>query len=160
MKCWSTASLNGASLTTTPAGSPPGSSGKLPRPKRGEPPSAAVMFHTADKCPISSVATLRMIRRQRSTASASAADNPSAVPERRLKAAYRYVHMRLCSSSAASYSACSKRSRDMVRTSTSIDSVLGIRIDHCNRELRLTPGHRGPERCPLGHLDYRSIRPV
>ena len=44
------ASLNGASLTTTPAGSVPGSSGKLPRPKRGAPPSAAVMFQTAVRC--------------------------------------------------------------------------------------------------------------
>ena len=53
------------------------------RPKRGEPPSAAVMFHTAVRCPISSTATRRMARRQRAVASASAALNPScdAAPE-------------------------------------------------------------------------------
>ena len=43
----------------------PGSSGKFARPKRGTPPSAEVMFQTAVRWLISSIATDRISRRQR-----------------------------------------------------------------------------------------------
>ena len=56
MKCCSTASLNGASLTTTLAGRPPGSSGKFTRPKRGraaerrgDVPDRGEMAHLVDR---------------------------------------------------------------------------------------------------------------
>ncbi len=60
------------------------------------------MFHTAVRWLISSMATLTISRRQRPTDSASAALNPSSMPDFRLNAAYRYVHIKLCSISAAS----------------------------------------------------------
>src|SRR6266481_1459880 len=62
--------------------------------------------------------------------------------------------MRLCSSSAASYRACNNRSRETVRTSTSMASVLGIQIGHCScvplnaRGLR-NRSHQGFGRVPL-----------
>src|SRR5262245_59564713 len=73
------------------------------------------MFHTAVRCAISSMATSNSVWRHRPTASASSGDSPSSAPLRRLNAAYRYVHIRLCSSSAASYSAWRTASRSANR---------------------------------------------
>ena len=57
------------------------------------------MFHTAVRCPISSMATLRMARRQRAVASASAALSPSSVPlpqaERRVQIGAHQVVLEL-----------------------------------------------------------------
>lgn len=81
--------MKGASLTTTLAGRSPGSSGKLLRPKRGAAPSAEVMFQTAARCPIPSMAGPMRTWRQRRTAVASEELSPSDSPSRRLSAAYR-----------------------------------------------------------------------
>ena len=60
------------------------------------------MFHTAARCPISSIATVddRLAPARDRLRLVGAQASPS--PLRRLNAAYRYVHIRLCSSSAAS----------------------------------------------------------
>ena len=86
---WNITSALGASRTTTFAGSAPGSSGKFSRPNRGLPPSAEVMFHTAVRCPISSMATAAIVRRHLLMASASVDDTPGSFSSLRLNAAYR-----------------------------------------------------------------------
>ncbi len=87
MKCCRTASLNGARRTVTLAGRYPASSGKLVRPNRGMPPSADVMFQTAVRWLISSIATDTISRCQRAVASASLALKSSPMSDFRLKAA-------------------------------------------------------------------------
>src|SRR5450432_3078304 len=102
MKCSIVLKSNGASSITKSAGYIPGTTGKLGRMKFGEPPSADVKFDTSAKCVISSSATPSTTRRQRSITASCSSVTPSETSRLSPSAAYRYKHIRLCSSSAAS----------------------------------------------------------
>src|SRR5207247_7010239 len=94
-----------------PGGKYPDRCGKLGRPNTGAAPIAVIRFDTSARCSISSTAISCSVLRHRPTASACPPVRPSPRPSLRLNSAYRYWHMIMCSScaaSASSHHSCSR----------------------------------------------------
>jgi hypothetical protein len=87
---------------------------------------ADMRFATSARCSISSTAMPRSVRRHRSTAAACSPVSPSAVPSFRLNSAYRYWHMIMCSSWAASASSHHRCSRC---DTTTLGSAMTVILD-------------------------------